>query len=322
MRKTAFSVCAALVGFATCHAQHEGDDAQQVETAALLAFKAGGDPDNDLASWVPESSPCSASDWMSKVSGWLGVACDGEGGRVTQLWARKLPSGGVRLTGTLRSLVPLTAVEELVLDHTAVTGDLADLVGMTQLYMLLLDFTAVTGDLADLEGLTKLTTRELELVGAPVHGDADALRRAIPGLTDCPPRPSRGACPSDDEKVWGTGDGVAFAFTACSFLPCGTTVSCVTDPSNPFGVCGVGCSTADETTLRAFTTVEDFDPTQLTAECLACFQNRGEESDKVLYQSGYDNPKTAPFPEQVAALLGFCGLGTYRLPSCHNGGSI
>jgi hypothetical protein len=232
---------------------------------------------------------------------------------VTQLWARRLPSAGERLQGTLRSLVPLTAMVELLLDYTAVTGDLADLAGMTQLAALYLDFTAVTGDLADLEGMTELTTSDLELIGAPVHGDADALRKAIPGLSVCPAPPPPRGCALD--TVWGTGDGASNAFTTCTFLPCGTTVSCVTDSSNPFGVCGAGCSTADETTLGAVTALEDLDPTQLTAECFACIQHRGREMEMALRQSGHDNSKTVPFPEQMSALLGLCGLGAYRLPA-------
>ena len=55
------------------------------DKAALLAFKAAGDPDGDLASWEEATEPCAAEGWNSDSVGWYGVQCDEEGGRVTRL---------------------------------------------------------------------------------------------------------------------------------------------------------------------------------------------------------------------------------------------
>ena len=41
------------------------------ERAALLAFKAGGDPNNDLGTWAAGGDPCGAG-WDDEESGWLG----------------------------------------------------------------------------------------------------------------------------------------------------------------------------------------------------------------------------------------------------------
>ena len=44
------------------------------DAAALLAFRAGGDADGDLASWDAATSPCDAG-WDSGDAGWAGVMC-------------------------------------------------------------------------------------------------------------------------------------------------------------------------------------------------------------------------------------------------------
>lgn len=197
----AFHLGAALVGFGTCHAQGQTED-----MAALRAFQEGGDLDNDLASWTFTSFPCGEG-WDGSDSGWLGVTCechilnaircDGEGGRVHGMYAPSLPNRGTGLTGTLGSLAPLTAMRSLDLSNTAVTGDLADIAGLTGMRFLRLLNTAVTGDIAVLAGMTEAQGSRagmpagrgldsLYLAGTSVHGDAAALRAAIPGLADIP----------------------------------------------------------------------------------------------------------------------------------------
>ena len=57
------------------------------EKAALLRFRAAGDPSNTLASWLPalRSEPCAAGSSSSRDTGWYRVMCDGPAGNVTYL---------------------------------------------------------------------------------------------------------------------------------------------------------------------------------------------------------------------------------------------
>ena len=59
------------------------DNSSLQDEATLLAFKAGGDADGVLASWEASTSPCDAEGWNNYSTGWYGIKCDGEGGRVT-----------------------------------------------------------------------------------------------------------------------------------------------------------------------------------------------------------------------------------------------
>ena len=62
------------------------------DKAALLAFKAGGDADDDLASWAATGTaePC-GNGWQSDNLGWRGVRCTDHSGRVTRT---KVPPQG------------------------------------------------------------------------------------------------------------------------------------------------------------------------------------------------------------------------------------
>eukprot|EP01044_Picomonas_judraskeda_P028930 COSAG03_NODE_9805_length_692_cov_1.414840_1_plen_88_part_01 len=80
MRRALRLGAAFFVGTGVCHAQGEARD-----MAALLAFKDGGDPNNDLtSSWTTGSTPCGVG-WDDSTQGWVGVVCDVEGGRVIRL---------------------------------------------------------------------------------------------------------------------------------------------------------------------------------------------------------------------------------------------
>ena len=85
--------------------ESEGSAAE--DKVALLTFRAPGDPDDDLASWDEATEPCGAG-WDSYSSGWAGVKCDAEGGRVTGLnLTNNALSGTVPTTVVVRALLPL-----------------------------------------------------------------------------------------------------------------------------------------------------------------------------------------------------------------------
>ena len=121
-----------------------GAQTLDADVQALLAFKAGGDADGDLSSWDPAAgSPCGVG-WNSDSSGWEGVRCDAEGGRVTRV---SLPNkGGV--SGTLESLAAITGLTYINLMSTAVTGSVESLAACTGLNILFLTNTFVSGDAA------------------------------------------------------------------------------------------------------------------------------------------------------------------------------
>eukprot|EP01046_Picozoa_sp_COSAG06_P040603 COSAG06_NODE_4934_length_3850_cov_14.047187_2_plen_450_part_00 len=320
---------AALVGVTTCHAQGE-----EADMAALLAFKAGGDPNDMLASWSSSSSPTPCSSptpgWRDGAyNDWRYVSCNAEGGRVIRI---QLDYGDPLLTGTLSSLTPLTALTELDLQGTGVTGSLADIAGMTQLTRLRLgSCPAVTGSLGDLAGLTGLTSLDLRgntlvtgdinadlagmtqlwelfLAGTSVHGDAAGLRAAIPALFN------RG-------HEWGDpyGPVVVWDFTTCTFLPCGTD-TCVTDTTNPAGACGApDCGPADARLLGTtpieqlrdlFNSETGGEPDgvhQLTYRCQTCYGAHSSEIRAQMPDPGDSPPLMSDFS---AALLAVCGLAS------------
>jgi hypothetical protein len=148
-----------------CSAQTlEGD------TVALLAFKAGGDRDDDLNLWLRVlGEPC-GDGWNDFGSGWVGVRCDAEGGRVTEINL----SNKRGLSGSLESLAALTALTYLSLAFcSAVSGDVGSLAGLTQLTQLGLYGTSTGGSVEPLVALTRLTV--LSLGGTSVGGSVEPL---------------------------------------------------------------------------------------------------------------------------------------------------
>ena len=132
---------------------------------ALLAFKGGGDPDGDLASWSGTTEPCADPGWNSHTIGWSGVQCDVVGGRVTRLYLNSKDG----LLGTVDSLVPLTALTYLSLQScVSVSGDVSSLVPLTRLTGLHLSSTSVSGSVEPLAALTQL--RSLRLYSTSVSG--------------------------------------------------------------------------------------------------------------------------------------------------------
>ena len=122
------------------------------DKAALLAFKAGGDDEGDLASWTAATDSCGVG-WDSIHAGWLGVTCCANGysdcsgtytpsypvdeyhpvaansGRVTYVSLYSKPG----LRGDLASLAPLTELQYLNLQNTNAHGDIASLIGLVRL---------------------------------------------------------------------------------------------------------------------------------------------------------------------------------------------
>ena len=203
---------------------------------------------------------------------------------------------GTAITGSLADLSRMTSLEELYLFDMVITGSLADLAGMTGMTHLYIIRTGVTGSLADISGMafmkelyltqTRVTgsladifgmalMQELYLAGTAVSGDSVALRAAIPRLED-------------------------FEFTSCINFPCGSDIPCITDPSDPNGVCGGGCSDADATLLRTLIVPDDFGPMapQMTATCIPCLTGASTAQ--------FDDPHSVPFPDVIAADLALC----------------
>eukprot|EP01043_Picozoa_sp_COSAG02_P072550 COSAG02_NODE_13715_length_1357_cov_3.469793_1_plen_192_part_01 len=162
------------------------------DKAALLAFKAGGDPGNELGGWNAASEPCGASHWY-------GIGCDTAGRRVVSLdldstyvtgdlsavsGLTELSSLDLHsrmhgdITGDLSAVSGLTELSSLSLYSTAVTGDLSAVSGLTELRVLDLGWTAVTGDLSAVSGLTELSSLDLHCTA--VTGDLSA----VSGLTE------------------------------------------------------------------------------------------------------------------------------------------
>eukprot|EP01046_Picozoa_sp_COSAG06_P074990 COSAG06_NODE_23210_length_699_cov_1.500000_1_plen_153_part_10 len=129
------------------------------DKVALQTFRAAGDPDE----------PCGEG-WDSDSSGWAGVQCDAEGGRVTRIHFHDKDG----LLGTLESLAPLTALNYLYLySCDAVSGDVGSLAALTQLTSLRLYLTSVSGSVEPLAALTQLTI--LELSSTSVSGSVEPL---------------------------------------------------------------------------------------------------------------------------------------------------
>ena len=91
------------------------------DKAALLAFKAGGDADDDLASWAATGTaePC-GNGWQSDNLGWRGVRCTDHSGRVTRVsFVNKAGLGG-----SVADLMALSALTHLELAGcSSVTGN-------------------------------------------------------------------------------------------------------------------------------------------------------------------------------------------------------
>ena len=168
------------------------------DKAALLLFKGGGDPADDLVSWHPTdptNEPCSGWSFADPNAGWVGIRCTAEdwnNGRVRSLsFSRK------SFTGDIGLLTALDALEKLELDGcSGVTGDVHDLasieslrrvnlagtgvggsveyLGQTQLQHLALGNTAVAGSVEYLATCTGLTRLSLE--GTAVTGSVAELR--------------------------------------------------------------------------------------------------------------------------------------------------
>jgi hypothetical protein len=153
-----------------------GAQTLDADVQALLAFKAGGDADGDLSSWDPAAgSPCGVG-WNDYSSGWDGVRCDAEGGRVTRVYLYY--KRGV--SGTLASLAACTGLTYIDLRSTAVTGTLGILAGCTGLTYIDLGGTAVTGSVESLAAITGLT--HINLGRTAVTGSVDSLATCT-GLT-------------------------------------------------------------------------------------------------------------------------------------------
>ena len=150
--------------------------------------------DCPLDSWDPATEPC-GDGHDDERSGWVGVVCDGPGGRV--VW---VSLGGTGVAGELLPLLGrLSALVLLNLSNNpALRGDVADLAALAQLrYLGLIHSALVGGEVGALAALTLLggefTTTDtslcdsgqctggLGLAGSGVHGPVAALR-ALPGL--------------------------------------------------------------------------------------------------------------------------------------------
>ena len=105
-----------------------------------------------LSTWNELFEPCAAGSWHDPWSGWLGVMCDAENGRVSYI---QLSDNG--LGGEIAAFAQLGALRQLDLSmNVRVRGDVAELVELLGLRSLDLSETSVHGDVASLVGLTGL----------------------------------------------------------------------------------------------------------------------------------------------------------------------
>ena len=129
--------------------------AAAADKAALLELKADwqrGTGASLLSTWSDLSEPCDPSSWHDHWSGWLGVACDGEGGRVAFI---SLSNAGV--AGPVRSFAPLGALRALLLaGNVRITGNVDSLAVLTELRELDLSDTSVHGTPESLATLVHL----------------------------------------------------------------------------------------------------------------------------------------------------------------------
>lgn len=201
-----------------------GVDAQQVggtsgsDKLALLALKSewqGGTGASLLSTWSTLAEPCDSSSWADHWSGWLGVACDRDGGRVAFISLSDAGVGGpvrafaqlsalraldlannVRVTGNVDSLAALSELRELDLSGTSVHGSVESLAGLIHLgeaYSV-----PATGDLAA-GGSTATRPGGLRLGGTNVYGSVLPLRNSTALGED-----------------WGTAQNAVAPFDACA----------------------------------------------------------------------------------------------------------
>ena len=185
---------------------------------ALLAFKAGGttrhshaadmfragpDPDGDLASWTAGSDPCGLG-WHDASLGWRGVTCcveygasrsgcfGGNAGRVTRLEFLWRP-----FSANISALAGLGELEFLELSRCS----------------------GVFGDIAPLAELQRLAL--LDLLGTRAHGNATRLRESLPLLADAPLADFRYSycswhdCPEGRGRLEGASDLAGTDDSAC-----------------------------------------------------------------------------------------------------------
>ena len=176
-----------------CAAQTLEDDTQ-----VLLAFKQSnndvGGPTNVMTirgysgpltprynqPWDPAfGSPCGAG-WNESWTGWRGVECDAQEGRVTRITLGFSTS----IAGNIELLVGLTALMYLSLRGSApsslsggLSGDVGSLAGLTQLTGLSIQSNGVSGSVEPLAALVQLTS--LRLAGTHVSGSIETLAALV-----------------------------------------------------------------------------------------------------------------------------------------------
>lgn len=133
-----------------------GEDSQTTEDkVAMLELKAAwqrGTAVSLLSTWSAVTEPCDTSSWYDHWSGWLGVACDRDGGRVAFI---ALNEAGV--SGSVAYFAPLDGLQSLQLSNNIrVTGNINTLATLTGLRELDLSGTSVHGSVESLGGLTLL----------------------------------------------------------------------------------------------------------------------------------------------------------------------
>lgn len=144
------------------------------DRAALLLFKAGGDPAGDLTSWHATDTinkPCSGWSFENTNDGWLGIRCtapDYNSGRVSVLSLRHKS-----FTGDIGTLTALDALEKLELDGcSGVTGDVHDVASISALRRVNLAGTSVGGSI---DSLSQTDLRHLALGNTAVTGSVESL---------------------------------------------------------------------------------------------------------------------------------------------------
>jgi hypothetical protein len=155
-----FPECVCEVGFATVPSS--SSVCTNGDLAALLAFKATGDPRGVLASWREPCPgcplPCNETGWNRDAAGFVGVMCSRPFGRITYVFpALVVRPWSCGLRTSIAPLAGLPHLETLALDGcTAVHGNVGALGGLTQLRYLNLRATAVHGVVDSLAGLSHL----------------------------------------------------------------------------------------------------------------------------------------------------------------------
>ena len=142
------------------------------DKAALLAFKAGGDADDDLASWAATGTaePC-GNGWQSDNLGWRGVRCTDHSGRVTRVSFVNKPGLG----GSVADLMALSALTHLELAGcSSVTGNVGGTAALGTIQWLSLADTAVVGYVDDLAPACGQLSW-LNLGNTAVAGSVDSL---------------------------------------------------------------------------------------------------------------------------------------------------